>query len=56
MRPLSMSCTDGGARPGVVMYMYLIPAQVVLYAVISATSYYRFYGSTPFKIARGKNM
>ena len=26
---------------------------MVLYAVISATSYYRFRGSTPFEIARG---
>ena len=27
--------------------------QAVLYAVISATSYYQFRGSTPFEIARG---
>ena len=32
--------------------MYLIQVQAVLYAVISATSYYRFCGSTPFEIAR----
>jgi len=34
-------------------FLYLIQVQVVLYAVISATSYYRFRGSTPFEIARG---
>jgi len=32
------------------MFLYLIQVQAVLYAVISATSYYRFRGSTPFEI------
>ena len=35
------------------MFPYLIQVQAVLYAVISATSYYQFCGSTPFKIALG---
>jgi len=35
------------------MFMYLIQVQAVLYAVISATSYYQFRGSTHFEIARG---
>ena len=30
-------------------FLYLIQVQTVLYAVISATSYYRFCGSTPFE-------
>ena len=34
-------------------FLYLIQVQVVLYAVISASSYYRFRGSTPFEIACG---
>jgi len=34
-------------------FLYLIQVQAVLYAVISATSYYQFRGSTPFEIARG---
>ena len=34
-------------------FLYLIQVQAVLYAVISATTYYRFPGSTPFEIARG---
>jgi len=34
-------------------FLYLIQVQAVLYAIISATSYYQFLGSTPFKIARG---
>ena len=34
------------------MFLYLIQVQAVLYVVISATSYYRFCGSTPFEIAR----
>ena len=34
-------------------FLYLIQVQAVLYAIISATSYYRFQGSTPFKIAHG---
>ena len=33
--------------------MYLIQVQVVLYAIILATSYYRFHGLTPFEIAHG---
>jgi len=32
-------------------FLYLIQVQVVLYAVISATSYYRFFDSTSFEIA-----
>ena len=35
------------------MFLYLTQVKVVLFAVVSATSYYRFLGSTPFKIARG---
>jgi len=35
------------------MFLYLIQVQAVLYAIISATSYYRCSGSTPFEIARG---
>jgi len=35
------------------MFLYLIQVQAVLYTVISATSYYWFRGSTPFKIAHG---
>jgi len=34
-------------------FLYLIQVQAVLYAVLSATSYYRFLGSTPFEIAHG---
>jgi len=34
-------------------FLYLIQVQAVPYAVISAISYYRFRGSTPFEIARG---
>ena len=34
-------------------FLYMIQVQAVLYAVISATSYYRFRGSTSFAIARG---
>ena len=33
--------------------MYLTQVKAVLFAVISATSYYRFLGSTPFEITRG---
>jgi len=33
--------------------LYLIQVQVVLYAIISATSYYWFCGFTPFEITRG---
>jgi len=29
-------------------FLYLIQVQAVLYAIISATSYYRFRSSTPF--------
>jgi len=32
------------------MFLYLM---VVLFAVISATFYYQFLGSTPFEISRG---
>jgi len=35
------------------IFLYRIQVQMVLYAIISATSYYRFRGSTPFKIAHG---
>jgi len=35
------------------MFLYLIQVQAVLYTGISATSYYRFCGSTPFEIAHG---
>jgi len=35
------------------MFLYLTQVKAILFAVISATSYYRFLGSTPFKIARG---
>jgi len=35
------------------MFLYLIQVQAVLYTIISATSYYRFRGSTPFEITRG---
>jgi len=34
-------------------FLYLIQVQAVLYATISATSYYWFRGSTPFEIAHG---
>ena len=34
-------------------FLYLIQAQEIHYAVIPATSYYRFCGFTPFKIACG---
>ena len=34
------------------MFLYLIQVQVILYAVISATSYYRFCASIPFEITR----
>ena len=34
-------------------FLYLTQVKAVLFAVIPATSYYRFLGSTPFKIARG---
>ena len=33
--------------------MYLTQVKAVLVAIISATSYYRFLGSTPFEITRG---
>ena len=33
--------------------MYMTQVKVVLYAIISATSYYWFLGSTPFEITRG---
>jgi len=35
------------------MESYLTQVKVILFAIISATSYYRFRGSTPFEIARG---
>ena len=35
------------------MFLYLTQVKVVLFAVISATSYYQFLGSTPFKITCG---
>jgi len=35
------------------MFLYLIQVQAVLYAVISATSYYWFRGSTSFETACG---
>jgi len=35
------------------MFLYLIQVQAVLYTVTSATSYYRFHGSTHFEIACG---
>jgi len=35
------------------MFLFLIQVQAVLYAVISATSYYQFRDSTPFKLAYG---
>ena len=34
-------------------FMYMTQVKVVLYAIISATSYYWFLGSTPFEITRG---
>jgi len=34
-------------------FLNMIQVQAVLYAVISATSYYRFHGSSPFEIACG---
>ena len=34
-------------------FLYLTQVKAVLFAVISATSYYRFLGSTPFEIAHG---
>ena len=33
--------------------LHLIQVQAVLYAVISATAYYRFPGPTPYEIACG---
>jgi len=35
------------------MFLYLIQVKVFLFAVILATSYYQFLGSTPFEIAHG---
>ena len=32
------------------MFMYLTQIKAVLFAIISATSYYRFLGSTPLEI------
>jgi len=32
-------------------FMYMTQVKVVLFAIISATSYYRFLGSTPFEFA-----
>ena len=32
-------------------FPYLIQVKVVLFAIISATSYYQFLGSTPFEFA-----
>ena len=37
----------------IVISLYLMQVQMVLYAVISATSCYRFRGSTPFEIVHG---
>ena len=37
-------------------FLYLIQVQVVLYAIISVTSYYRFRGSTPFEITHGNSV
>ena len=34
-------------------FMYLTQVEAALFTIISATSYYRFLGSTPFKIAHG---
>ena len=34
------------------MFLYLMQVKAVLFAVISATSYYRFLSSTPFEITR----
>jgi len=34
-------------------FLYLTQVKVVLFTVISATSYYRFLGSTPMEMARG---
>jgi len=36
------------------MFLYLIQVKAVLFAIISATFYYQFPGSTPFKIKRGR--
>jgi len=33
--------------------MYLTQIKAVLFAIISAISYYRFLGSTPFEITHG---
>jgi len=35
------------------MFLYRIQVNAVLFIIISATSYNRFLGSIPFKIARG---
>ena len=35
------------------MFMFLTQVKAVLFAIISATSYYWFLGSTPFEIALG---
>jgi len=35
------------------IFLYLTQVKAVLFAVISATPYYRFLGSIPFSIARG---
>jgi len=35
------------------MFMYLTQIKAVLFAIISAISYYRFLGSTPFEITHG---
>jgi len=37
----------------IMTFLYLIQVQAVLYAVISATSYSWYHGSTPFEIAHG---
>ena len=34
-------------------FLYLTKVKVVLFTVISATSYYQFLGSTPLELARG---
>ena len=35
------------------MFMYLTQVKAALFVVISATSYFKFLGSTPFEITRG---
>jgi len=34
-------------------FLYLIQVKAILFIVISATSYYQFLGSTPFKLVLG---